>query len=70
LLFGLNRAGFRQFRILRFLTPVCSDAWQTTLKKLLGPNKQIGSYFGTSSRLAEAATQRGTKFLKNITGKS
>jgi hypothetical protein len=46
-----------------------ATALQTTLEKLLGPNKQIGSDFGTSSRLSEVATQRGTKFLKNVTGR-
>jgi hypothetical protein len=46
-----------------------ATAWQTTLEKLLRPNKRIGSDFGTSSRLSEVATQRGTKFLKNVTGR-
>jgi hypothetical protein len=35
-----------------------------------GPNKQIGTYFGNSSRLNEVAAQRGTKYLKNLTGRS
>jgi hypothetical protein len=47
-----------------------ATTWQATLEKLLRPNKQIGTYFGNSSRLNEVAAQRGTKYLKNLTGRS
>jgi hypothetical protein len=47
-----------------------ATSWQVTLEKLLGPNKQIDTYFGTPSRLSEVATARGTKYLKNVTGRS
>jgi hypothetical protein len=47
-----------------------ATTWQATLEKLLGPNKQIGTYFGNSSRLNEVAAQRGTKYLTNVTGRS
>jgi hypothetical protein len=47
-----------------------ATTWQATLEKLLGPNQQIGTYFGNSSRLNEVAAQRGTKYLKNVTGRN
>jgi hypothetical protein len=47
-----------------------ATTWHATLEKLLGPNQQIGTYFGNSSRLNEVAAQRGTKYLKNLTGRS
>jgi hypothetical protein len=47
-----------------------ATTWQATLEKLLGPNQQIGTYFGNSSRLNVVAAQRGTKYLKYVTGRS
>jgi hypothetical protein len=49
---------------------VDATAWQATVEKLLGPNKQIGTYFDNSSRLNEVATQTGDKYLKNLTGRN
>jgi len=48
---------------------VDTDSWKETLQRLLGPNKKIGSYFGNTNRLNEVATQRGCKYLKNISGR-
>jgi len=42
-----------------------TDCWKETLQRLLGPNKKIGSYFGSRHRLNEVATQRGCKYIKN-----
>lgn len=46
-----------------------ADGWQATLDKLLGGAKQVGSYFGGESRLAEIAAKRGRRFVKNVTGR-
>jgi hypothetical protein len=45
------------------------SVWRATLEKLLRTTKKVGSYFGSSERLGELATQRGCRFLKNITGR-
>ena len=39
------------------------------LSFLVGSRKKIGSYFGGTDRLNEVASQRGTKYLKNISGR-
>lgn len=59
-----------------FLTPtvpdivtrlgIDTDSWKETLQRMLGPNEKIGSYFGSTHRLSEVATQRGCKYIKNI----
>ena len=46
-----------------------TESWKETLHRLLGPNKKIGSYFGSTNRLNEVATQRGCKYIKNISGR-
>ncbi|MDB5390816.1 MAG: hypothetical protein JWM11_6462 [Planctomycetaceae bacterium] len=46
-----------------------AGSWKSTLEKLLGTKKKIGSYFGDTARLNEVAVQRGTKFLKNVAGR-
>jgi hypothetical protein len=43
--------------------------WQATLEKLLRTTKKVGSYFGSSEQFGQLATQRGCRFLKNITGR-
>jgi hypothetical protein len=67
-----SRQGHLPESVPSILSRLQTDAttWQATLEKLLGPNKQIGTYFGNSSRLNEVAAQRGTKYLKNVTGRS
>ena len=42
--------------------------WKTTLDKLVGSTRQVGSYFGSPDRLREIAGQRGCRYLRNITG--
>ena len=42
--------------------------WKTTLEKLVGSAKTIGSCFGNHNRLREVADQRGCRYLRNITG--
>jgi REP element-mobilizing transposase RayT len=44
-------------------------SWQATLEKLFSGTKKVGSYFGTSQRLADLAEQQGRRFLKNLTGR-
>ncbi|MDB5384530.1 MAG: hypothetical protein JWM11_176 [Planctomycetaceae bacterium] len=46
-----------------------SESWKSTLEKLVGSRKKIGNYFGGTSRLNEVASQRGTKYLENISGR-
>lgn len=46
-----------------------ATAWQATLGKLVTTTKKIGAYFGSSRRLDEVASQRGRRFLKNLTGR-
>ncbi|MDB5390622.1 MAG: hypothetical protein JWM11_6268 [Planctomycetaceae bacterium] len=46
-----------------------AGSWKSTLEKLVGTRKKIGSYFGGTARLNEVASQRGTKYLKNISGR-
>ena len=43
--------------------------WQATLEKLVRSTKKVGTYFGSSGRLDEVATQRGRRVLKNLTGR-
>jgi hypothetical protein len=43
--------------------------WQVTLEKLLKTGKKIDCYFGSTEQLNELATQRGCRFLKNVTGR-
>lgn len=45
------------------------DSWQATLEKLIRTTKYVGTYFGSTTRLNEAAIRRGTKYLKNVTGR-
>lgn len=45
-------------------------AWLATLQRLFGPVKTSGSHFGTTSSLTDAASAKGRKFLKNITGRN
>ena len=44
-------------------------AWLATLQRLFGPVKTSGSHFGTTSSLTDAASAKGRKFLKNVTGR-
>jgi hypothetical protein len=44
-------------------------SWKSTLEKLIGSKKFVGTYFGNSARLEQAAAHRGIKFLKNVTGR-
>ena len=46
-----------------------AGSWKSTLEKLVGSRKKIGSYFGGTARLNEVASQRGAKYLKNISGR-
>ena len=46
-----------------------AESWQATLEKLIKTTKFVGTYFGSVTRLNEAATQRGIKYLKNVTGR-
>jgi hypothetical protein len=39
-------------------------------EKMLKAGKKVGCYFGTSEQLNELATQRGCRFLKNVTGRN
>jgi hypothetical protein len=41
--------------------------WKSTLEKLLGSTKKIGTYFGSRKRLNDVAKQRGCSYLRNIT---
>jgi hypothetical protein len=45
-----------------------ANGWRETLERLLRGRKQIGSYFGSRTRINEVAAQRGTKYLKNVVG--
>ena len=46
-----------------------AGSWQATLEKLIRTTKSVGTYFGSTSRLNEAAVHRGIKYLKNVTGR-
>ena len=46
-----------------------AESWQATLEKLIKTTKFVGTYFGSVTRLNETATQRGIKYLKNVTGR-
>jgi hypothetical protein len=46
-----------------------AGSWKSTLEKLIGAKKFVGTYFGNTARLEEAAAHRGIKFLKNVTGR-
>ena len=42
--------------------------WKTTLEKLVGTTKTIGSYFGSQNQFREVADQRGCRHSRNVTG--
>jgi len=44
-------------------------SWKATLEKLIGSTKSVGTYFGSTTSLNEAAALRGMKSLKNVTGR-
>ena len=46
-----------------------AGSWQATLEKLITTTKYVGTYFGSTTRLNEAAAHRGIKYLKNVTGR-
>ena len=46
-----------------------ATSWQGTWEKLIKTTKFVGTYFGSDTRLNETATQRGIKYLKNVTGR-
>jgi REP element-mobilizing transposase RayT len=46
-----------------------AGSWKATLEKLIGATKSTGTYFGSTTRLNEAAAHRGIKYLKNVTGR-
>jgi len=44
------------------------NEWRVALTKLTTGEKKYGSYFGSRDRLQELASERGCKFVKNVTG--
>ena len=46
-----------------------TESWQATLTKLMKTTKYVGTYFGSTARLNEAAARRGIKYVKNVTGR-
>jgi hypothetical protein len=46
-----------------------AGSWKSTLEKLIGAKRFVGTYFGSTARLEEAAAHRGIKFLRNVTGR-
>lgn len=47
-----------------------ATSWQATLENLIKTTKFVGMCFGSDTRLNETATQRGIKYLKNVTGRA
>jgi len=46
-----------------------ADSWKATLEKLITTTKYVGTYFGSTTQLNEAAAHRGINYLKNVTGR-
>jgi len=46
-----------------------AGSWQATQEKLIKTTKYVGTYFSSTTRLNEAASHRGIKYLKKVTGR-